>query len=210
MIEENADSVLLLERAKGGDQSALVTLLEQHGPRVERQLGPKIASKWRSVLCAEDVMQITYMEVFLHIEQFQPHGTGAFESWLRRIAENNLRDAVRSLSRKKRPQPDMRINAAARDGSAAILLENIGFTTTTPSRHAGKIETQKALDAALERLPEDYARVIRMYELEGASAVEVAKAMNRSEGAVYMLRGRALDRLREIIGSESMFFSDGA
>lgn len=209
MTDENGDHELL-ERATGGDQPALVALLERHGPRVERLLTPKIASKWRAVLSVEDVMQVTYIEVFLHICQFQPRGDGAFAAWLRRIAENNLRDAVRDLSRKKRPQPDMRIGVSQRDDSAVALLEQLGVTNTTPSQLVGKREAARALDSALDRLPDDYAQVIRSYELEGESAAAVAAAMNRSEGAVYMLRGRALDRLREVIGTESMFFSDGA
>lgn len=209
-MTDSSEDRELLERATSGDQSALVALLERDGPRVERLLASKIGSKWRGVLSIEDVMQVTYIEVFLHIHEFQPRGDGAFHAWLRRIAENNLRDAVRDLGRKKRPHPDMRIGTAQRDESAAALLDQLGFTNATPSQFAGKREAARALDSALNRLPDDYAQVIRSYELEGEPISAVAAAMNRSAGAIYMLRGRALERLREIIGTESMFFSDGA
>jgi hypothetical protein len=36
---------------------------------------------------------------------------------------------------------------------------------------------------------------------------ELAAEMKRSEGAAYMLRARAHDRLKEILGSDSKFFS---
>ena len=209
-MHESVSDTRLFERASGGDQAALVTLLERYGPRIERELAPKIGAKWRGVLSAEDVMQITYVEVFLHIEEFQSRGDGAFSAWLRRIAENNLRDAVRNLGRQKRPQPEQRIGVTARDASAAALLDQLGFTNATPSRQAGKVEAESAVASALERLPDDYARVIRMYELDGATIADVARAMGRSEGAVFMLRSRALDRLREVIGTESMFFTDPA
>jgi DNA-directed RNA polymerase specialized sigma24 family protein len=37
---------------------------------------------------------------------------------------------------------------------------------------------------------------------------EVAKGLGRSKGAVHMLRARAYDRLKELLGSTSLFFSD--
>jgi DNA-directed RNA polymerase specialized sigma24 family protein len=39
-----------------------------------------------------------------------------------------------------------------------------------------------------------------MFDLEGRPVQQIASALQRSEGAVYMLRARAHDRLREILG----------
>lgn len=199
-----ADDQLLIVRAVAGDEDALAELLRAHGPAVRAQISQSIGARWQSVLDADDVMQVTYLEAFLRIERFQPRGESSFQAWLAQIARNNLRDAVDELSRMKRPQPQDRVVAAG-DDSAAALIERLGCTSTTPSRHAGRGEIAAAVGAAVARLPEDYATVVRLYDLEGRSAAEVASALGRSEGAVFMLRARAHDRLREAFGSVSQF-----
>ena len=55
------------------------------------------------------------------------------------------------------------------------------------------------LKAAIDQLPKDYRRVVQLYDLDGLAAAEVARQMDRSDGAVYMLRARAVDRLRELL-----------
>lgn len=147
-----------------------------------------------------DVMQVTYLEAFLQIGGFDADRGGSFESWLCRMAENNLRDAVRGLQRQKRPQPRDRVLPSGGD-SVAGLFNLLGVTTTTPSRHAAREEMDQHLSRALDALPDDYARAIRLYDLEGRSMDEVAAQMGRSPGAVHMLRARAHDRLRERLGA---------
>jgi RNA polymerase sigma-70 factor (ECF subfamily) len=195
----------LLTRAVGGDTEALSTLLAHVGPQVRAKLG--IARRWQSNLDLDDVMQVAYLEAFLRIRSFVPNGMPAFAQWLLRIAENNLRDAVRALERMKRPPPDRRVPLQTGDESAVMLIEQLGVTTTTPSRQVAASELRSTLEAALELLPEDYARAIRLYDLEGLPIAEAATALGRSVGALHMLRARAHDRMREILAPESAFFS---
>jgi len=183
----------------------MVRLLEKHGPEVERTL--QIGRDWRSVLEPRDVMQVTYLEAFLEAEQYDPQRGEPFVAWLRRIAENNLRDAIRGLQRQKRPQPAQRVTIPADWDSSARLFAVLGVTTTTPSRYAEREERMKRLNAALDSLPQDYAMVIRFYDLDALPIGEVAQRMSRSQGAVHMLRARAHERLSAILGSESLWFS---
>ncbi|MEW6741737.1 MAG: sigma-70 family RNA polymerase sigma factor [Planctomycetota bacterium] len=147
---------------------------------------------------------MTYLEAFLRIGSFVWTGPGSFSDWLRRIAENNLRDAIRELERDKRPPPGLRL--ASSGDFCVALLERMDATTTAASRKLSREESLRALDAALNQLPADYERVIRLYELEELSGPEVAERMNRSHGAVRMMLGRARARLSELLGSESRFF----
>jgi len=204
---EAADDALL-EQAVAGESEALAELLRRFGPLVRREL--QIDPRWQSVVDADDVMQVTYLEAFLRIRRFEPDGMAAFLAWLRRIAENNLRDAARALERAKRPPPDRRVHMPSREESLVGLVAQLGVTSTTPSRQVGLEETARALDAALDGLPEDYARAVRLYDPEGRSAEEVAELLGRSTGAMHMLRARAHDRLRDLLGPESDFFSRSA
>jgi len=191
--------------AVGGDVEALSTLLREYGPRLREQLS--IDKRWQSVLEVDDVLQVTYVEAFLKIKSFTPGGPNAFGGWLRRIAENNLRDAIRSLEAQKRPPPAAARQARDADASITSLLDSIGFIGATPSRDAARGELKTALDAALAALPKDYAAVIRGYDLEARPIEEVAASLGRSPGAIHMLRARAHDRLREIIGPGTNFFT---
>ncbi len=201
MDPQNANRLVI--RAVGGDADALTELLTEFGPRLEASL--HIGSRWRPVIDVADVMQVTYLEAFIRITRFDPNG-GSFLRWLRTIAANNLRDAIRGLTGCNRPPPERRISMDANTDSVVELFDLLNASTTTPSRVCGKNEIHSLIRAAVGRLPEDYCSVIKKYDLEGGSITEVASALNRSKGAIHMLRARAHDQLRTMLGTETMFF----
>ena len=210
MDEVQEENNRLLERARGGDQEALIGLLESCAGRVRGRIAPKITGYLRPFLDEDDVMQVTYLEVVTRFETFTNGDAGGFLAWMTRLAENNLIDAVRMIEADKRPNPKNRIETAGKlSGGEPMqaLIELIGVTMTSPSQAAAGEEVKSALSAVLDRLPADYATVIRLYDLQGRTAGELAAELNRSEGAIYMLRARAHDRLRDLLPSESKFFS---
>jgi len=95
----------------------------------------------------------------------------------------------------------------APEDSMAALVDVLGITDTTPSMVAMRGEAGNILVRAIDELPGDYARVIKLYDLQGLSPSQVAAELKRSEGAVFMLRARAHDRLKEILGPSARFFS---
>lgn len=203
-----AEADELVCKAVAGDEGAMTRLLAHFGPEVERSLS--IGREWRSVVEPADVMQVTYLEAYLQIARFDPGRSQPFSAWLRRIAENNLRDAVRGLQRQKRPPPSGRIGAGAAGSTISDLVALLGIVSTTPSRHAAREERASRLMLALEALPDDYSRALKLYDIEALPIAEVAKRMNRSPGAVHMLRARAIDCLRTMLGSDSDWFSSSA
>ncbi|HKQ47858.1 MAG TPA: RNA polymerase sigma factor [Phycisphaerae bacterium] len=204
------DDTTLLQRAVEGDVAALRLLLERFGGEVRQRIAGRIDKRWQALLDEDDVMQVTYLEAFLHIDQLTARDTQSFLAWLTRIAENAIRDAIRGLSRQKRPDPARRIAPATVTDSYVGLLECLGVTTTTPSREAVSRDAAEVLKAAVERLPPDYRTAVHLYDLEGRTVSDVAAAMNRSVGAVHMLRARGHDRLRQDLGSSSQFFTGSA
>ncbi len=188
------------------DGAALAELLRKHGPQVRRRITGQIAEHFRSAVDEDDVMQVTYLEAFLQADRFTARDSGSFLAWLTRIAENNLRDAVKELSRAKRPPREKRVTGRSTSDSHMALLETLGSTITTASKQAEKREAKSILNTCTRRLPADYHEVVRLYDLESRPVTQVANIMGRSVGAVYMLRARALSRLRELLPTESKFF----
>jgi RNA polymerase sigma-70 factor (ECF subfamily) len=193
----------LIEQAVQGDRDALTQLLHKYGPQIRQHL--HINRTCRSALDADDVLQVTYLEAFLRIRHLITREPAAFAAWLRTIAENNLRDAIRELGRDKRANPGRRVRSLTPDESTALLLERVARTSMTASRIVAGKESQEALRQAIAQLPQTHQTVVEMYDLEGNSPAKVARALHRSVGAIHMLRARAHDRLREILGSESRF-----
>ena len=199
----------LLESAAGGDAESLAMLLREHGPVVRRRL--HIDSIWQAMFDPADVMQVTYLEAFLRIDQLQARTAESFVAWLTQLAQNNLRDGIKELERQKRPNPRQRVRRANPADSASTLLNQLCVAPgNTPSRAAATKEAEQVLADAMVKLPPPYAEVLRLHDLEDRTISEVAEAMGRSRGAVCMLRLRALEQLRGLLGSESRFFSSGA
>jgi RNA polymerase sigma factor (sigma-70 family) len=211
-FEPRHDELLRRARAGGaGSTEALTTLLSDLGTVVRQRIATKISPAWRAVLDEDDVMQTTYLEAVLKLDRFVTGGPKEFLNWLTRLAENNLIDAVRAMESAKRPDPRKRVAQGGNpDESAVALIDMLSSGGSTASRVVGRGEAAALLDLALKRLPPDYERVIRQYDLAGRSAGEVAREMGRSEGAVFMLRARAHEQLAELMGSDSKFFSQGS
>lgn len=201
----------LLNRATRGDEEALVRLLKQHSPEIQRGLAGDISRQWRAVLSAEDVMQQTYCDAFLDINKFRGKTESSFVAWLRTMAKHNLKDAIEMLNaEKRRPKKGRRTESEATADSYDDLLGRLCATSTTPSRCAARNERTTAIKDAITKLPDDYRHVVRMCDIQGWSLEEAADALNRTKGAVAMLRVRAHRRLAEIMGSASRFLSGSA
>jgi RNA polymerase sigma-70 factor (ECF subfamily) len=198
-----------LQCAVAGDREALSRLLRELAPAIRARLRGSISPKWQSAFDLDDVLQVTYVEAFMRIREFQiadAEPVRAFEGWLVRSAQNNIRDAVKWLERDKRPPAGQQPRRRADEAQFGDMLETITMQLSTPSQRASRAEAVRLLERAFDRVPADYARVVRLYDLEQAPAEAVAARIGRSVGAMYMLRARALTRLRELLGSTSDFF----
>jgi len=196
-----------LASAVAGDRDALGRLLERYGPAVAANL--QIGARWRGSLDAGDVMQVSYIEAFLHISSFDVENAAAFPAWLTRIAKNNLRDGIRALEARGN-RAEQRVEATPSDDSCIGLLDLLVGSVSTPSTSMRNREACEQLHAALDQLPDDYASAVRLFDLEGRPIDEVAAALGRSTGAAYMLRQRAHDRLRTLLGPGSQFMQSRA
>lgn len=198
----------LLASALRGDRDALAALLEGHAARLRTALARKIPTRWQSILSADDVVQETFTDAFLDFQSFSPQGEGSFARWLAQLADHNLNDAIRMLSAEKRG--GTRRRAQTQRDSAVALYELLGATSTTPSRCVARREAESAIRGAVRELPETYRKVVEMYDLQGRPISDVAAALGRSEGAVFMLRARAHRRLASFLGTPSRFLSGSA
>lgn len=187
----------LVQRAIGGDGDALEQLLR--GAVDDLRGAIRIDPRWRRSIEFEDILQVTSLEAFLRIGALAEPTRAAFSAWLRRIAQNNLLDAVRSLDRKKRPDARDRVTHGPDGQSARTLLAVIAGEQATAGSQAALREELERMRRALGEMPGSYRDVLERIDLGGASVREVAEQGGRTVGSVHMLRARALERLRELM-----------
>ena len=184
-------------RAAAGDLDELEALLREVAPAVRASLS--IDSLWSRSFDREDVLQVSFLEAYLRIRTLRTVTYAGFRAWVKRIASNNLRDAVRALERDKRPDARQRVTHGPKGQSARTLLASMTGDDPTAGGQVSEKEEIERLRSAIERLPESYRRVIVAVDLDERTVAEVAAELDRSVGAVHMLRSRAHDRLRELI-----------
>jgi len=196
----------LIQASVAGSKEALTELLCRLDPELRQRLAGKIGKKYRADFDEDDVFQVTYLEAFLRIGSVRSTGKEAFLSWLASIAGHNICDAIKALERERRPPPSRRVSNVVGHDSYVCLFATLADSQSTPSQRASRHEVKALLDAALKQLPPDYAKVVRLCDLEGMPGPQAAEAMNRSPGSIHMLKARAHDRLAEILGVSTKFF----
>ncbi|HMN97314.1 MAG TPA: sigma-70 family RNA polymerase sigma factor [Phycisphaerales bacterium] len=166
-------------------------------------LSLRIAPELAGWIDRDDIMQVTYLEAYL------AHASGALSSdstarplqaWLRRAAENNLRDAIAAMRAARRPPPRRRASPAAGEDSILWLHRQATSGGTTPSGGCARAELAEMMRREIQRLPPIYREVLDLVIFRGMSHAEAGAALGRTRGAVSLLQQRAIAALRQGVG----------
>ena len=90
--------LLLVERAKNGDEEAFESLVSQYERFVYNVACRVLSSSSQPQDMAEDIAQETFLKAWRSLSKFR--GGSTFSTWLFRIAVNCAKDAVRSAARR--------------------------------------------------------------------------------------------------------------
>ena len=167
------DSLRLVARFQHGDPDAFDALYRRHYESVYAYLRMAL----RDPHHAEDVAQHVFVRALKALPRYRFHPGVPFWSWLREIASNEVRRALRTRA----------ITLEAHDPAD---LER----TSAPDAHW---QSERALIALGEQLPERQQHVFMLRYGIGLSIAETAAVMSVSEDAVKSLSKRALARVRE-------------
>ena len=162
----------LVELAASGDQQAFEYLFTRYRDALMRLFEQRLGDK----AMASDLLQETFIKVYLHIENYSKSYT--FGQWIYTIARNTLIDHLR------RRTDDISIDERFRIPMA-----------TTPSPEESVIISQSRTHfyTALEELSAEYRQVIEMRFLDEYSYEEIAEKLSRPLNTVktQIRRGRA-------------------
>ena len=163
--------LLLIERARGGEERAIEALIRRYSRRMFRVA--------RSVLPDEDAadaaVQDAYLAAFGDLNRYTP--TGKFAAWLTRLAFNQARA----------------LRASARSG--ALAAPRPLAPPPTPAALADEMQERRALEQAIGGLPEVFRTVFVLRVVEGISSIETAASLGVHETTVRTRMYRAQRRL---------------
>lgn len=164
----------LVARLQAGETEALGTLFEMHVERVFAFARHLLGNRED----AEEVTSEAFIRAFERATSFR--GDCPFRGWLFGITRNLCRDRLR--------QPRLLVFNA--DSAILDTVESDG------GRLADQMETQMAVQRAMEGLPDEQRLVLLLCDVEEWDAQEAALALERSLSATKSLLYRARRSLR--------------
>jgi RNA polymerase sigma-70 factor (ECF subfamily) len=184
--------------ARALSREALGELLELHRAYLfqiaHEDLDPKLATKGD----AADLVQETFLEAYRDFGGFRGTSEADLRAWLRRLLMNNLTNFSRRFRDGGKRALDREVSLDAGDPRRTTLA--LASDDSTPSGHVAAEEQAQEVRHALQRLPEDYCRVLQLRYREMRPFKEIARLMRRTPNATRKLWSRALARLRGLLG----------
>jgi len=162
--------LLLIERARAGDEQAVEALIRRYSGRLYRVAHSVLLDSQRS----EAVVLEAFLTAFGDLSRYEP--TGKFAAWLTRLAYQHAR--------------------AQRTAARALQTAGGGDTTTgeTPAV-ADAVREREELERAIGALPEVFRTVYVLRVVEGISGIETAASLGLHETTVRTRLFRAHRRL---------------
>jgi RNA polymerase sigma-70 factor (ECF subfamily) len=167
----------LVRQAQNGDSDCAGQLFDLLADRVFRYFAHRTPT--REV--AEDLTQVVFLEMIQALPRYKEQVNAKFTTWLFQIAHFRLIDYYR----RQRVEPGL-------DEVAEPAVE---------ARESDPIVHDR-LQAALGKLPEQYATVLHLRFQQDLSAAEAAQIMGTTAMNVRVLQHRALKALRKILPAE--------
>jgi RNA polymerase sigma-70 factor (ECF subfamily) len=180
----------LLQAIKGQNTDAFETFFERHRERVRLHIGRIL----RNPDATEDVLQETFLRVWMHADQWDR--SGACISWLLKIATNLALNNLRSL-RRKREVPLEGSSSTNKQGDS-LIPEWMADEDTLGPEEALEISERLAMVRRLvDDLPEEKREVIRLVHESDMGISEAAETLGIPEGTIKSRLHNARKRLAQ-------------
>jgi len=167
---------MLVERTVAGDQAAFELLVIKYQRRIERLIGRMV----RDVDLIEDIAQETFIRAYRALPRFR--GEAQFYTWLYRIAVNTAKKFLLEL--KHDPTVSQSALQANAQEDETFQPKSEPSSDETPESVLAAKEIGRAVNAALDALPDDLRQAITLREMDGLSYEDIAEVMNCPIGTV--------------------------
>ena len=186
---------IIIRRVLDGDSNAFEKLLLDNQTNVYK-LSLKMLGNPEDAM---DASQEAFLRAFRSLDSFQ--GDSRFSVWLYRLTSNVCIDILR----KKRRRTEVSLTVVNDEDEESEL--EIPDERFSPDAVLDKAERVRAVREGLQKLPEEYRRILTLREISGMSYEELADTLELELGTVKSKLFRARKKLCSIL-MESGNFSE--
>jgi RNA polymerase sigma-70 factor (ECF subfamily) len=199
-----SDTDRLLLQVRQGDEQARETLLERYRARLRRMLTMRMDRKLAARVDPSDIVQDALKAAHGRLSEYLDDPRPTFYLWLRGIALDRLvelyrRHVVASKRSVLREQPR---GPMINEESEFELANQLMTRSLNPSRHLVMEELLTRVRLGLQQLSANDREILELRHLEQLSVSEIADLLGISKTAVTTRHLRALQRLRDILGTD--------
>lgn len=188
IVNEALGDDALVEEAKAGSHNAFNELCRRNSKRLMASIRRILQDRWD----AEEVLQDTLLNAFIHLKSFQ--GRSSVSTWMTRIAVNAALSRLRN----------QRGTAVSIDdaGEETGLSLSAALQDRAPDAERQLMDAQRTqvLAKSIGQMPASLRSVLELRIWQEYSAKQIAETMGISESAVKSRLYRAFHFLRERSG----------
>lgn len=177
------DEARLIRQAKSGNPEAFAELYDACVERVYRYIYFRVTDD----AATEDLTSQVFLKAWENLDRYKI-GSSPFVAWLYTIARNLVIDFYRTQKE-------------------SVPLEEVTAWPANDQTPDEEVEVRFSLDAmrdALQALTDDQQQVLILKYIAGLPNENIAKMMNRREGAVRALQMRALQTLSKYMKEKEL------
>ncbi|MBR73292.1 MAG: RNA polymerase subunit sigma [Rhodospirillaceae bacterium] len=167
---------LISNIANSRDKDSFAKLFDFYGPKI-KSFALKLGAE-KSI--ADDILQETMVAIWRHAHLYNK-SKGSLSTWVYTIARNKRYDILR---RSNRPEPDP-------------LDPSFQGRQATPDEEVEKLREENMLRNAINNLPVEQAKIVRMSFYEGKTHQNLSEELNLPLGTVKSRLRLAIKKIRE-------------
>jgi RNA polymerase sigma-70 factor, ECF subfamily len=186
---------LLVDRFKGGDQSAFEEMVKRHWDRIYAMVNQLL----RNTQDAEEVTQDTFIRAHRGLANFR--GDSAFSTWLYQIATNLARNRYWYWWRRRRDQT-ISFDQPVGTDFETTLAEVFPAELETPEDATVTQEFVSRISECMDKLSPKHREILTLRNVKNLSYEEIADILRISVGTVKSRIARARESLRAKMGDE--------
>jgi RNA polymerase sigma-70 factor, ECF subfamily len=193
--QEVALDRLLVDRFKGGDESAFNEMVSRYWDRIYGMVHQLL----RNQQDAEEVTQDAFIRAHRGLAHFR--GEAAFSTWLYQIATNLARNRYWYWWRRKRDK-SVSFDQPVSDDNDTPLSEVFATEMETPGDITVTQELVDHIAAGMEKISAKHREILILRNVKNMAYEDIAAVLNISVGTVKSRIARARESLRETIGED--------
>ena len=175
------DVAVLVRKSQDGDTEAFGRLYDHFFPQVYRYAAFRLPAE-----VAEDTVADIFVKAWEKLHQYKVHRNIPFAAWLFRIARYSVIDVYRSQRGFEEVPESLEDQDIFNRAESAVVRKDL----------------LRIVREAVAKLPRRYREVLVLTFVGELSNAEVARVLHLTEGAVRILKMRALRKLEVLLPAE--------